>query len=165
MHNHPFYFFAFGKKVVDGKISNCHYLSFVNLKNNTTLSILFTRSTLRLTFNLIRFTPAFNVWSSPLTSVSASRLDSKSHVLILLNSLTFQSPDSFDDENILGAHLLWVHNLKEQKEFNRCFRFDILCCTSPENLRKSEQFYIDKLKSVYPFWLNNVKSISGLTIL
>ena len=76
-------------------------------------------------------------------------------------SLSFQSPDSFDDENILGAHLFSVHNLKEKKEFNRCFCFDILCCTSPENLRKSEQFYIDKLRSLYPFGLNNVNSISG----
>ena len=41
-------------------------------------------------------------------------------------SLSFQSPDSFDDENILGAHLFSVHNLKEKKEFNRCFCFDIL---------------------------------------
>ena len=78
-------------------------------------------------------------------------------------SLSFQSSDhSFDDENILGAHLFSVHNLKEKKEFNRCFCFDILCCTSPENLKikKSEQFYNDKLKSLYPFGLNNENSIS-----
>ena len=82
-------------------------------------------------------------------------------ILCSLSSLSFQSPDSFDDENILGAHLFSVHNLKEKKEFNRCFCVDILCCTSPEDLRKSEQFYIDKLRSLYPFGLNNVNSISG----
>ena len=42
------------------------------------------RSTLRLTLK-----PAFNVWMLPLISVSASRLDAKCHVLILLNSLMF----------------------------------------------------------------------------
>lgn len=70
-------------------------------------------------------------------------------------------PGDCDDENVLGAHLFTVHNKREKSDFNDNIMFDILCSTSPDNIRKSEQFYIDKLKSLYPFGLNNIKSISG----
>lgn len=70
-------------------------------------------------------------------------------------------PGDIDDENVLGAHLFTVHNKKKDSDFNDSFMFDILCSTAPNNIRKSEQFYIDKLKSLYPFGLNNIKSVSG----
>ena len=72
-----------------------------------------------------------------------------------------ESHRDFDDENVLGAHLFSVHNLRERSDFNESFHFDILCSTSPDNIRKSEQFYINKLKTLYPFGLNNVNSVSG----
>ena len=74
---------------------------------------------------------------------------------------SLDKPGDIEDENVLGAHLFTVHQKKERTDFNECFKFDILCSTSPENLRKSEQFYIDRLNSLYPFGLNNVKSVSG----
>ena len=46
-------------------------------------------------------------------------------------------------------------------DFNESFHFDILCSTAPDNIRKSEQFFINKLKTLYPFGLNNVNSVSG----
>ena len=70
-------------------------------------------------------------------------------------------PGDSNDENVLGAHLFTVHNKRGDSDFDENFEFDIICSTSPENLRKSEQFYIDKLQSLYPLGLNNIKSISG----
>ena len=67
----------------------------------------------------------------------------------------------FDDENVLGAHLFSVHNLRDKSHFNDSFHFDILCSTSPDNIRMKEQFFINKLKTLYPFGLNNVNSVSG----
>ena len=69
-------------------------------------------------------------------------------------------PGDINDDNVLGAHLFSVHNKRDKSDFNNCFLFDVLCTTS-ENIRKSEQFFIDKLRTLYPFGLNNIKSISG----
>ena len=69
--------------------------------------------------------------------------------------------DEFDDDNVLGAHLFSVHDCRERHDFNESFHFDILCSTAPDNIRKSEQFFINKLKTLYPFGLNNVNSVSG----
>ena len=77
------------------------------------------------------------------------------------SGFSLDKPGDIEDENVLGAHLFTVHQKKERTDFNDCFMFDILCSTSPENIRKSEQFYIEKLNSLYPFGLNNVKSVSG----
>ena len=77
------------------------------------------------------------------------------------SGFSLDRPGDIEDENVLGAHLFTVHQKKERTDFNDCFMFDILCSTSPENIRKSEQFYIEKLNSLYPFGLNNVKSVSG----
>ena len=70
-------------------------------------------------------------------------------------------PGDVSDENVLGAHLFTVHNKREKSDFNSSFIFDILARTSPQDIRKSEQFFIDKLRSLYPLGLNNIKSISG----
>ena len=69
--------------------------------------------------------------------------------------------DDIDDVNVLGAYFFTVNGKREKSDFNKYFTFDILCTTSPENLRKCEQYYINKLKTLYPFGLNNVNSISG----
>ena len=78
----------------------------------------------------------------------------------MYDDLTRKTID-FDDENVLGAHLFTVHNKRSDLDFNNSFKFDILCSTAPSNIRKSEQFYIDKLKSLYPLGLNNINSVSG----
>ena len=41
------------------------------------------------------------------------------------------------------------------------FIFDILWIDQPENLRKYEQSFINRLKTLYPFGLNNINSITG----
>lgn len=70
-------------------------------------------------------------------------------------------PDQMDDENILGAHLYSVHNITDEKLFNENYKFDILCKCVPDNLRKNEQLYIDKLSTRKPFGLNQINSVSG----
>ena len=70
-------------------------------------------------------------------------------------------PGDINDDYVLEAHSFSVHNNRDKLDFNNCFLFDVLCTTSPENIRKSEQFFIDKLHTLYPFGLNNIKSISG----
>ena len=40
-----------------------------------------------------------------------------------------------NDDYVLGAHLLSVHNKRDKSDFNNCFLLDILCTTS-ENIRK-----------------------------
>ena len=66
-----------------------------------------------------------------------------------------------DDTNILGAHLVFKHGLLEKSDFNKYFSFTILKFSIPKTIRIDEQFFIDKLNTLYPFGLNNVKSISG----
>ncbi len=79
------------------------------------------------------------------------------------NDTTFSlGLEDIDDLNALGAHIFSVHKKSERTDFNSCFVFDILCSTSPDNIRKSEQSYIDRLKSKYPFGLNNANSVSGI---
>lgn len=67
----------------------------------------------------------------------------------------------WDDESVLGAHLYFVHHKRVKSDFNNCYVFDIISQSNPDNLRKFEQFFINKLKSLYPFGLNQVNSISG----
>ena len=69
--------------------------------------------------------------------------------------------DEIDDENILGAHLFVEHNVRDKSLFNEHYKFDILCKCEPDNLRKNEQFYIDKLNTRKPFGLNQINSVSG----
>ena len=66
-----------------------------------------------------------------------------------------------NDENILGAHLFIEHRKSQKSDFNSSYKFDVLVQTDPTNLRKTEQFYISKLNTVYPLGLNNINSVSG----
>ena len=77
------------------------------------------------------------------------------------NQFSPHGPGDVNVDNVLGAHLFTVHHKRGPSDFDNYFKFDILCTTTPENLRKSEQFYIDKLNSLYPLGLNNIKSVSG----
>ena len=62
-------------------------------------------------------------------------------------------PGDTDDDNVLGVHLFTVNQKRDKADFNKYFVFDILATTSPDNLRKCEQLYIDKLRSLYPLGL------------
>ena len=69
--------------------------------------------------------------------------------------------DNFDDDNVLGAHIIRKHKKTEKSDFDSIFIFDILWIDQPENLRKYEQSFINRLKTLYPFGLNNINSITG----
>ena len=64
-----------------------------------------------------------------------------------------------DDEQIVGAHLALEHNLRNKKDFNKNYRLFIMAHTSPSTLRKTEQFYIKKLKTLRPYGLNQNNSV------
>lgn len=86
----------------------------------------------------------------------------RSHFYSLLEDGGSSSVDNvWDDESVLGAHLYFVHHKRVKSDFNNCYVFDIISQSNPDNLRKFEQFFINKLKSLYPFGLNQVNSISG----
>jgi hypothetical protein len=69
--------------------------------------------------------------------------------------------ENVDDTNVLGAHLYLKHGKIEKSDFNKYFKFTILKFVMPSNIRIVEQSFIDSLNTLYPFGLNNVKSISG----
>ena len=64
-----------------------------------------------------------------------------------------------DDDQILGAHLVDHHGVSTLGDFNASYNLFILAHVSPANLRTREQFYINKLRSLRPFGLNQCNSI------
>ena len=60
----------------------------------------------------------------------------------------------YDDEQILGAHLAHEHSLKGRGDFNCSYKVDIFAHCSPPSLRKTEQLWINKLKTLRPYGLN-----------
>ena len=50
--------------------------------------------------------------------------------------------DNFDDDNVLGAHIIRKHKKTEKSDFDNSFIFDILWIDQPENLRKRKQSFI-----------------------
>ena len=64
-----------------------------------------------------------------------------------------------DDEQIVGAHLVHDHQLKSQKDFNKSYKVFILAYSDPLSLRRTEQLWIDKLKTLRPFGLNQKDSV------
>ena len=69
--------------------------------------------------------------------------------------------DFFDDEQILGVHLVHNHGLKNRTDFNKSYRLFILSYSNPWSIRRSEQFWIDKLKTLTPFGLNQNCSVGN----
>ena len=51
--------------------------------------------------------------------------------------------DNYDDEQILGAHLVHEHKLTKTKDFNDNYSVSILAHSRPCTLRKTEQFWIN----------------------
>ena len=76
--------------------------------------------------------------------------------ILSLNSL---DDVELDDTNVLGYHIFNCHDKQERKDFNSCFKFDIIAYSTPSNIRVLEQFYIDKLNTRIPFGLNQIDSI------
>ena len=64
-----------------------------------------------------------------------------------------------DDEQILGAHLFFKHNKRTQHDFNTSYVVDILSHCNPCDIRITEQHFIDKLKTLTPYGLNQCNSI------
>ena len=64
-----------------------------------------------------------------------------------------------DDEQILGAHLFLKHNKQDASDFNNCYTVDILSNCNPKYIRKREQHFISKLKTLTPYGLNQCNSI------
>ena len=69
--------------------------------------------------------------------------------------------NEIEDEKILGAHLVAVHNKLEKDDFNRSYNFDIVAFSNPGDIRIKEQFFIDTLGTLTPFGLNQVNSLTG----
>ena len=67
--------------------------------------------------------------------------------------------DDYDDEQILGAHLVHEHKLKRGTDFNNNYTVSILAHSRPCTPRKTEQFWINKLHTLRPFGLNQNKSV------
>ena len=78
---------------------------------------------------------------------------------ILKSSPAGKSNQVFDDEQIVGAHLVHDHGLKDKKAFNRSYRLFVLAYCNPVCLRTTEQLWIDKLKTLHPFGLNQKSSV------
>ena len=64
-----------------------------------------------------------------------------------------------DDEQILGVHLYSKHCKQDVSDFNKFYSIDILSHCSPCDIRKTEQYFINKLKTLTPYGLNQCNSI------
>ena len=78
---------------------------------------------------------------------------------VLKRGITNNCVEVFDDEQIVGAHLVRDHGLKRRKDFNQSYQIYILAFCDPTYLRKTEQLWIDKLKTLTPFGLNQNNSV------
>ena len=73
----------------------------------------------------------------------------------------FDNIEEYDDEKILRLHLYLHHNKCDRKDFNNCYRFNILKTCPPDRLRINEQFYIETLNTLMPYGLNVIKSVTS----
>ena len=78
---------------------------------------------------------------------------------VLKQSVTDSLVAGVDDEQIVGAHLVNDHQLKYRSDFNKSYRIFILALCDPSYLRRTEQLWIDKLKTLRPFGLNQKDSV------
>ena len=72
-----------------------------------------------------------------------------------------RAEDFTDDEQILGVHLVHGHGMTKREDFNASYKLFILSYYNPVSIRRSEQFWIDKLKTLTPFGLNQNCSIKN----
>ena len=76
---------------------------------------------------------------------------------------TLQNPTyldiELDDEQILGAHLIFEHGLFESNSFNENYEVNILAHVNPTTIRRTEQMFIQKLNTLFPYGLNQCNSV------
>ena len=58
----------------------------------------------------------------------------------------------------IGAHLVH-HGMTDKKDFDRNYRLFVLAHSKPTALRPTEQLWIDKLRTMKPFGLNQNYSV------
>ena len=66
---------------------------------------------------------------------------------------------NLDDTQIMGAHLFLEHNIFDKNYFDSSYTLSILSHCNPLNIRRTEQHFIDKLKTLNPFGLNQCNSV------
>ena len=69
-----------------------------------------------------------------------------------------------DDEQILGAHQFLEHDKTEIRNFNDCYVIDILAHCNSSNIRETEQYCINKSKTLTTYGLNQYNSIGDYCI-
>ena len=103
-----------------------------------------------------------NTYVGKTTTNLATRVNGhRSNFYKILRNTSPLDPEGIDDSTILGAHLLLDHNFSNPIDFNASYKFYILTLTDPVNLRKYEQFFINKLNCKYPLGLNRIDSIQS----
>ena len=80
---------------------------------------------------------------------------------VLRHSDTVRARRVYDDEQILGAHLANEHGFKRRSDFNKSYKVFIMAHCNPVSLRRTEQFWIDRLKTLRPYGLNQNNSVGG----
>ena len=78
----------------------------------------------------------------------------------IIRSATHLSPDSVDDKNILGAHLVLCHGKRGMTDFNNLYKFFVLSQSDPSTLRRNEEFFIRTLNTISPSGLNQIDSMN-----
>ena len=78
---------------------------------------------------------------------------------VLRQSDTVRAGREYDDEQILGAHLANEHNFRQRTDFNKNYKVYIMAHCSPISLRPTEQFWINKLRTLRPYGLNQNNSV------
>lgn len=78
---------------------------------------------------------------------------------VLKHSDTSRVERVYDDEQILGAHLANEHNFRHRSDFNNNYKLFIMAHCTPISLRRTEQFWISKLRTLRPYGLNQNNSV------
>ena len=81
---------------------------------------------------------------------------------VLRHSDTARVGREYDDEQILGAHLANEHGFKRRSDFNKSYKVFIMAHCNPVSLRRTEQFWIDRLKTLRPYGLNQNNSVGEI---
>ena len=109
---------------------------------------------------LCTFCPSKNTYVGKTVSTLATRINghrAKFYSLLRENAPLTQL--QVDDTNTLGAHLIKTHAPAHPPDFDSTFKFSILAEADPPRLRQLEQLFIEKLKTLYPFGLNQIDSV------
>ena len=111
--------------------------------------------------------PSYNRYTGKTVTTLHERLNKHRSSFTLLNKKLRRSSAStpvqldidLDDEQILGAHLILKHELSAKNAFDKNYEISIVGHCNPSNIRMKEQFFMDKLKTLFPYGLNQCQSI------